>query len=214
MLPSPTRLSWTILAAALLLGGCAPKIGKSCQLSTDCSQLGDRLCDNTQPEGYCTIFNCEPDTCPDSACVGFYAQLDPTCGENVEGRTPRFERTFCMAPCSSDSSCRDGYQCVDLSGDPKNNPDQRGAKIVDILNEIGAKKVCMVAVKVPPPPPDPDAGICGIGDPGPPWTPYDGGLPKDGGGGAGGGGSSSSGMGGAGGMGGMGGMSADAGDSG
>jgi len=216
MLPSLTRLSWAIPLCALILG-CAPKIGKSCTLSTDCSQLGDRLCDTTQPEGYCTIFNCEPDTCPDSACVGFYAQLDPACRTSDDGRTPRFERTFCMAPCSSDSSCRDGYQCVELN-DP-NDPAQRGAKIVDIVNDIGATKVCMAAVTLPLsiPPVAPD--ICGTGDAGPPWTPYkpDAGTPDAGTGGAGGAGgaggsmgSSSSGMGG---MGGMGGMSADAGAS-
>src|SRR5262249_27604572 len=145
MHPSLTRLSWTIPISLLLLG-CAPKIGKSCTLSTDCSQLGDRLCDTTQPGGYCTIFHCEPDTCPDSGCVGFYAQLDPACGTSDDGRTPRFERTFCMAKCSN--SCRDGYECVDLSPSPKdpNDPLKRGAKIVDIKNDIHATKVCMVAV--------------------------------------------------------------------
>jgi hypothetical protein len=224
MLPRLTRLSWAIPVCALLLGGCAPKIGKSCELSTDCSQLGDRLCDTTQPEGYCTIFNCEPDTCPDSACVGFYAQLDPACGTTDDGRTPRFERTFCMAPCSSDSSCRDGYDCVDLSRNDPNDPVQRGAKIVDIVNDVGAKKVCMAAVTLPLsiPPVVPD--VCRTGDAGPDWTPYDAGAPDaatpdagtGGAGGAGGsmGSSSSSGMGGMGSSSGMGGMIADAGNSG
>ena len=52
--------------------GCSPKIGDECATALDCSALGDRLCDTTQPGGYCTIFNCEPDTCPEeAACVAF-----------------------------------------------------------------------------------------------------------------------------------------------
>ena len=44
--------------------GCKPKIGEDCATSTDCSISGDRLCDVTQPGGYCTVFNCEPNTVP------------------------------------------------------------------------------------------------------------------------------------------------------
>ena len=145
MHPRLNRLFWALPLSALLFG-CAPKIGKSCSLSTDCSQLGDRLCDTNQPEGYCTIFNCEPDTCPDSACVGFYAKLIPSCGSATDDRTPRFERTFCMASCKSDGDCRDGYQCV--------KPEDRAAEIVDAKNASGVpdtgSKVCM-----PPEAPDP-----------------------------------------------------------
>ncbi len=122
------RYLWLIPISALLLG-CAPKIGKSCTLSTDCSQLGDRLCDTNQPDGYCTIFNCEPDNCPDSICVGFDPSLDPACRNVDDGRWPRFQRSFCMAPCSSDSDCRDGYECIDLS--VSGNRQSRRAEVVD-----------------------------------------------------------------------------------
>src|ERR1700712_731835 len=114
------RLFWVIPLSALTFG-CTPKIGNTCTLSTDCSQLGDRLCDVTQPDGYCTIFNCEPDQCPDSICVGFDPTLDPACKNADNGRWARFQRTFCMKPCDDDGDCRDAYQCVDLtpSTDPK-----------------------------------------------------------------------------------------------
>src|SRR5688572_14103829 len=66
------------LMLALAAAGCLPKIGDPCSSSLDCSQRGERLCDNTQPQGYCTIYNCEPDECPDNAaCVAFNHVLDP-----------------------------------------------------------------------------------------------------------------------------------------
>lgn len=103
------------LATALLLAGCTPKIGDKCVLSTDCSTRGDRLCDTSQPEGYCTQFNCRGDGCPDkAACVQFDVAI-PGCGFDDRsgpggGRTAR---SFCIAACASDSDCRDGYVCVD-----------------------------------------------------------------------------------------------------
>src|SRR5258705_13828561 len=64
------RWAWAGAIAASLAVGCSPKIGDKCSVSTDCSVQGDRLCDPTQPGGYCTVFNCEPDRCPDeSVCV-------------------------------------------------------------------------------------------------------------------------------------------------
>ncbi len=67
-----------ILAAAGLALGCTPKIGDDCTVSTNCSTTGDRLCDVTQPGGYCTTFNCEPGSCPeDSVCVNFGTTLSP-----------------------------------------------------------------------------------------------------------------------------------------
>ena len=81
--------------------GCPPQIGKDCTLSTDCSQLGDRLCDTSQPDGYCTVFNCEPDSCPNAICVAFQGSLDPACGSANDGQWPRLQRTFCLSQCSS-----------------------------------------------------------------------------------------------------------------
>ncbi|HKO50071.1 MAG TPA: hypothetical protein VJV79_20210, partial [Polyangiaceae bacterium] len=56
-----TRLARLAMAFAALTGGlalgCTPKIGDDCSVSTNCSTTGDRLCDITQPGGYCTKFN-------------------------------------------------------------------------------------------------------------------------------------------------------------
>src|SRR6266849_6272350 len=102
------------IVAFALAAGCSPKIGDKCSVSTDCSVQGDRLCDPTQPGGYCTIFNCEPNRCPDEAvCVAFN---EPTCSSSALSR--RFQRTFCMLVCESNEDCRGGYLCVDTTNDP------------------------------------------------------------------------------------------------
>ena len=131
------RFIWVFPIAALLVA-CSPKIGNRCTLSTDCSQLGDRLCDTTQPEGYCTIFNCEPDTCPEAVCVGFDSQIDPACGATQASQASRFERTFCMKGCDDDSDCRDGYKCLE--------PATLSATIVDITPP-SSTGVCIAGVQ-------------------------------------------------------------------
>jgi hypothetical protein len=108
---------WGLLALALAAGalalGCTPQIGDKCTVSTNCSSTGDRLCDVTQPDGYCTKFNCEPGQCPDnSVCVNFGTTLSPVslaCSPS-QANSP-YKRSFCMADCSDDSDCRDGYKC-------------------------------------------------------------------------------------------------------
>jgi hypothetical protein len=90
-------------ALAAHASGCAPRIGDGCYSQTNCSINGDRVCDITQPGGYCTVFDCSPDTCPDdSVCVRF------------EPDTARLSRNVCMRRCSSNGDCRTdkGYQCV------------------------------------------------------------------------------------------------------
>lgn len=133
-----------VLALAAVAVGCKPKIGDSCSISTDCSINGDRLCDTTQPGGYCTMFNCEPGTCPidEAVCVAFY---DTICQD--PRATPRFERTFCMARCDDDSDCRGGYACIDM-----------GANVIDL--NPPTRKVCMV------PPAPPTAGDAGASEAG------------------------------------------------
>ena len=130
-------------------GGCRPEIGDACSSVTDCSAAGDRLCDVSQPEGYCTIFSCEPDTCPDSSvCVGFGQTLDPACEPAVvDPRWPRFERTFCMAACESDDDCREGYVC--------RAPEDYNAVGVDRTSELQASRVCFVASSSPTVEPSP-----------------------------------------------------------
>src|SRR5208283_3625811 len=65
--------------AAFALAGCTPAIGDRCTLSTDCSVQGTRICDTTQPNGYCTIIPCTGNSCPDNAaCVEIGASV-PDC---------------------------------------------------------------------------------------------------------------------------------------
>ncbi|HEY3494948.1 MAG TPA: hypothetical protein VGK73_09690 [Polyangiaceae bacterium] len=139
---------WLPCAFALL--GCAPEIGDSCNTSVDCSPAGDRLCDTTQPGGYCTIYNCEDTTedeadapqgaCPEeAACVIFAPTASARCSD-PEGDAP-YQRTFCMFRCENDTDCRadEGYHCLDLS-----RADQWAAIVIDRREDKsdGPIKVC------------------------------------------------------------------------
>ena len=138
---SQVRTLALVGATAALALGCTPKIGDSCTVSTNCSATGDRLCDITQPGGYCTIFNCEPGTCPeDSVCINFGSSLSSVgSGEcSVSQGTSPYQRSFCMATCGSNGDCRGGYSCLSLKGDV---PNALGAVLVD----SGDGKVCVVA---------------------------------------------------------------------
>jgi len=114
-LPS-TWLAWLALGLVTAVSalGCKPQIGDKCTVSTNCSTTGDRLCDVTQPDGYCTKFNCEPGSCPeDSVCVNFGTTLSPVEGcTSSQGNSP-YKRSFCMANCGSNEDCRAGYECLD-----------------------------------------------------------------------------------------------------
>jgi uncharacterized membrane protein YgcG len=137
------RTAALVLALGALVAGCQPKIGDHCTTSIDCSQRGDRLCDTSQPDGYCTIFNCEPDKCPDnSVCVGFSDKIDATCGDLFDPRWPRFERTFCMKACESTADCRDGYVCAP--------PRDRRATSIDLTTDWKDFNVCFPALELPP----------------------------------------------------------------
>ncbi len=126
-----------IACVMLAAAGCKPEIGDDCQVSTDCSNVGDRLCDTTQPGGYCTIFNCEPGSCPEEAiCVAFKTQISSQCPDPQGGI--RLQRTFCMRSCDDNDDCRGGYSCIDM-----NNPDNPwGAEVVESGSVNG--KVCIV----------------------------------------------------------------------
>lgn len=135
-----------LVAIAAAHAGCKPKIGDDCKISTDCSAAGDRLCDITAPGGYCTIFSCEPGTCPEgeSLCVEFGEQRSPLCADRA---TPSpYARTFCMATCDSDSDCRSGYVCVDipkLLPDGSRGGDPWGATLIDTDR---GNKGCLVPI--------------------------------------------------------------------
>lgn len=167
------RLSFALFLALL---GCQPEIGDECQSSTDCAAGGDRLCDITQPGGYCTIFNCEPGTCPEEAtCVLFSADRSTVAGcEDAYGTSP-FQRSFCMASCESESDCRSGYSCIDVGA--ADNP--WGAIVID----RGPSRVCIVPYSAAPLPEDRSAEVC-TGSSGEHALPPEGGTSSGGEGGA------------------------------
>jgi hypothetical protein len=119
-----------LLACALAASvGCGKEIGDSCVVSSDCDPNGERICDVSQKEGYCTVMGCDYSTCPDSAvCVRFFSgafanktcttqndcSLDELCDLNGHCVPRSAESRYCMASCDSDGDCRDGYECRDL----------------------------------------------------------------------------------------------------
>ncbi|MGE0324293.1 MAG: hypothetical protein AB7K71_01225 [Polyangiaceae bacterium] len=157
-----TRVRIWSLVVALLGAACSPEIGDDCVVSTDCSSVGDRLCDTSQPGGYCTIFNCEPGTCPDdSVCVSFHNALS---GTFCEADNDRFQRPFCMAPCEGNGDCRGGYECVEVG--KQGNP--YGAVVIE--DGRTTAKVCLANQSVAEPSSDSPA-ICSGEKGGTPPTP-------------------------------------------
>jgi hypothetical protein len=99
------RALW-LFPLLLATSACGQNIGDACESALDCSSQGSRLCDQTQPNGYCTIRGCEKGTCPDnSVCVKFRPAQE------------RLAVTYCMYECDEDSDCRndEGYQCARAS---------------------------------------------------------------------------------------------------
>ncbi|MDD9935975.1 MAG: hypothetical protein OXT09_20355 [Myxococcales bacterium] len=121
--------------------GCSPEIGDDCETALDCSSQASRLCDRTQPGGYCTIRGCEKGTCPEEAvCVKFR----PT--------TERLAVSYCMFRCSDDGDCREGagYACL-------RDEDFGDGNDAELLDD-GNKKFCAL------PPEQLDAGVTSLPD--------------------------------------------------
>src|SRR5215472_17578476 len=126
-----------LAGVALALAACTPHIGDRCTLNTDCSISNTRQCDNSQPNGYCTVFNCSPNSCPDNAaCVDFQASV-PGCPYDDYASPSRSARSFCMQTCGSNGDCRqsDGYQCLAMN--------QLGVAAV-IIDTNAAQRVCAI----------------------------------------------------------------------
>lgn len=97
--------------AALLAGlaACTQGIGDACETALRCSASGSRLCDMTQPGGYCTLAGCQQGSCPDEAvCVTFWQHTREGDDRN------RTSVNYCMRKCDERSDCRDdeGYDCL------------------------------------------------------------------------------------------------------
>lgn len=120
----------------VFLLGCQPSIGDHCIQSTDCSPMGDRLCDTSQPNGACTIFNCQPNRCPvEAACV----ETNPNifgCPYDDRHAPSRLSRQLCLKKCQQDSDCRlgEGYACI--------VPEKYGVLVLDTDQ---TEKVCLPA---------------------------------------------------------------------
>jgi hypothetical protein len=111
------RFGWaaTLSVLAMLLSvsvGCGRGIGDACETSLRCSAGGTRLCDMTQPGGYCTLAACQPGNCPDdSVCVTFWQNTND---QTASSDRNRLSTNYCMRKCEDRSDCRDdeGYDCV------------------------------------------------------------------------------------------------------
>lgn len=118
------RRAWTLLAAGaepFLMGlllvcaiACTRQVGDACTTNVDCSPLGDRFCDLSSPEGYCTVEGCDSLSCPSgSVCVAFFSlqRGTPVCSP---GRDPRPDCTGgsdCCKP-GTPGCCRLGERCL------------------------------------------------------------------------------------------------------
>lgn len=109
----PMRARLILLLLVCVLVACGDKIGDSCDYNVDCSPMGDRICDTSQLEGYCTIQGCDRDSCPEdeAVCIRFYpvSFLSVACDpktEDAPGSTCGME---CKADCSS--TCKKGDVC-------------------------------------------------------------------------------------------------------
>jgi hypothetical protein len=118
------------LVLVLVAAGCGKEIGDACIVGSDCSPNGDRQCDVSQKEGYCTIQGCDYATCPEeAACIRFFTgafqnkpcetgpeacSLDELCDLNKRCVPRNSEIRYCMKTCESNDDCRDGYECRDL----------------------------------------------------------------------------------------------------
>lgn len=142
---------------ALCTMACQPKIGDDCQRDLDCSQLGDKSCDTTQENGYCTQFGCSPSSCPkdESICVAFGSVVSEVEACQNLGRPSPYVRNVCMRYCASNEDCRleEGYRCVDLN---EQNP--YGAEVIQ--EEPRSTSVCMVPTRAAETPSDRSAEVC------------------------------------------------------
>jgi hypothetical protein len=91
MIPRARVLLLLLLAVAV---SCAPQIGDPCLSNIECPEGAS--CDTSALGGYCLIYDCTEETCPDgSVCIRF--------------------RTFsaCMDHCETDADCRveDNHVC-------------------------------------------------------------------------------------------------------
>jgi hypothetical protein len=167
-MPAAMPVRALFLTFALVTTACSHEIGDSCALPQDCSPDGDRICDNFQPDGYCTVQGCDFDTCPGEAvCVRFYTgsftnrtcdhatediatnmcAVDEVCALNGHCVPRSAEVRFCMKKCGDLGDCRDEYECRDLDlmklhgGEPVLHPSESIATLAEIPSFCAAAPI-------------------------------------------------------------------------
>jgi hypothetical protein len=176
-----------VLGVAVVIVGssvaCTPEIGDKCQISTDCSIRGDRLCDTSQPGGYCTQLNCRGNSCADEAACVLFNSAVPGCGYDDRSGPfgSRVARSFCMKGCTSNGDCRGGYICGDPRVAPWNavilddDQNKRGclpvASAFDDAGADAATEAAAVCSPTAPPSSSIDAGAAQIFEGGAPIPP-------------------------------------------
>ncbi|MCB9595566.1 MAG: hypothetical protein H6719_22790 [Sandaracinaceae bacterium] len=119
-------------ALVALAPGCSPSIGDSCSTGFNCSINGERTCDLARPNGACTVFSCEADTCPDDAvCVRW--RPEPS----------RLTFTACMRRCENDGNCRvdEGYRC--LAAEDILTTADGGDVVAEVVDEESIGRFCV-----------------------------------------------------------------------
>jgi len=171
--PAPRAITACVLWATLvMLGvGCSKGIGDECDSALDCSVSASRLCDRSQPHGYCTLSGCRSGSCPDDAvCVTFWQNTDRS-----DLDRNRLSINYCMRKCEERSDCRDdeGYSC--FSGSEFGQARDSNGEVIASGNEATVQedpnqRFCAVVTPTslkPAPPGDTgtDAGVIDIAAP-------------------------------------------------
>ena len=146
-----------LVAVLAVFGACGKEIGDACVIAPDCSPDGDRICDPSSVDGYCTIQGCDVDTCPgESVCVRFFTggfsnrvcdynpddpgpdnpvqcSLDEICAIDNHCVARSAEIRFCMRTCGSNGDCRG-----DSNEDGRNDYECRN---IDLMKAHGGEPV-------------------------------------------------------------------------
>ncbi len=139
----------SLIAFALIalpaLAACQAKIGDECEISTDCSIQGERVCDlshrvdpqgieSVSGQGECTIDGCGRGTCPDeAACVKVYGTdfLTVACDP---------EREDVAATCEASEATCEARGCL-----PSAQTDEQGRTLYSCppRNDCSSSEVCL-----------------------------------------------------------------------
>ena len=173
--PVKPRLSLilaTVVGALLAGGACSKQIGDDCSTSADCDPNGHRVCDLSQPGGYCTILGCDETSCPSEAtCVRFFPSqflttpCNPLCEDQACASQPVDggaaddagpNNPACPCPgartndCTSDEICLDEGRCAPRVTERRmcmracgGNGDCRGGYICRVAGTGGSMKLSM-----------------------------------------------------------------------